>query len=229
MVDKFHITRRRLIGAGAATGLGLLLGACGLEDGGSAEAGTADPDAGWSGTLVDPPFTKPDVTFTDFNGKPFPFKEKTEGRLTMLFFGYTSCPDVCPVYLNTLASALDAIDSGPGSRPIVLFVGVDVARDTPKKMKEYLGQIDDSFIGLTAEEPVIAKAIAHLKLGQPVIHEPDKDGNYAVDHPAGIIVFSPDNLGHRIFPANVRQKDWVKDLPRLDEGIYRTDQDAEHS
>lgn len=227
MAETSHLTRRRLLGAGTLTGVGLLLGACGLQDGGSTDSANVDPDAGWSGTLVDPPFTKPDVTFTDHNGNPFPFKEKTEGRLTMLFFGYTSCPDVCPVYLNTLASALDSIESGPGSRPIVLFVGVDVARDTPKKMKEYLGQIDESFIGLTASEPVIAKAIAHLKLGQPVLHEPDSKGNYAVDHPAGIIVFSPDDLGHRIFPANVRQQQWVKDLPRLDQGVYRGDQGSE--
>lgn len=221
MVDAARLSRRRVLGAGVAAGAGLLLSACGLQDGGSKDASEVDPDAGWTGLLVSPPFEKPDVTFTDFNGKPYPLREKTAGRLTLLFFGYTSCPDVCPTYLNTLASALDTIGDGPGGRPIVLFVGVDVARDTPKRMKEYLGQIDRDFIGLTGPEPVIAKAIGDLKLGQPVIHEPDAKGNYVVDHPAAIIAFSPDGKGHRMFPANTRQEQWIKDLPRLDNGIYQ--------
>lgn len=222
MVDPsaLHITRRRLLGAGATAGLALALGACSLQKSSSVDSDTADPDADWGGTYLDPPFEKPDVTFTDFDGNPYPLRDKTEGRLTALFYGYTNCPDVCPIYLNTLASARAAIGSGPGSRPIVLFVGVDTERDTPERMKEYLGAIDETFIGLTGSPEVIEKSLADLSLGQPVIHEPETPGgSYSVDHPAAIVVFSPDDEGHRIYPANVRQETWVKDLPRLDQGI----------
>lgn len=227
MTDRLTISRRRLLGGGAATGLALALGACSLDKASSVDSSKVDPNAAWGGTYLDPPFEKPDVTFTDFDGNPYPFVEKTEGRLTALFFGYTSCPDVCPIYLNTLASARASIGTGPGSRPIVLFVGVDTERDTPERMKEYLGNIDETFIGLTADPEVIADATDSLKLGRPVIYEPETPGgSYRVDHPSTIIAYSPDNGGHRIYPADVRQAQWVKDLPRLDQGLVGSDEET---
>lgn len=220
MADHVHLTRRRLLGAGAATGLALALGACSLEKGASVDTGNADPNAGWGGQLLDPPMEKPDVTFTDVDGNPFPLREKTKGRLTMLFFGYTSCPDVCPIYLAAVASALTTIGSGPGSKPIVLFVGVDTERDTPEKMKRYLAEFDPSFLGLTADPKVIEGALTDLGLGQPVFGEPDEDGNYEVGHPSTVYVFSPQDDGaHRMYSSDTRQAQWVKDLPRLDKGL----------
>lgn len=217
-----HLSRRRFLTMGAAVSAGVALAGCSLSRGASSDTSAQDEETGnWSGTLLSPPLPKPDVTFTDFNGKPFPFRAATEGKLTLLFFGYTHCPDVCPVTLNTLAGAREGIGTGPGSSPQVLFVGVDVARDTPAVLKEYLGNIDDTFIGLTASEHVIAQAIRTVK-GAPVqIEEADADGEYAVGHPAQITVFTADDKGHRIYPAGVRQAEWVRDLPRLDEGRYR--------
>jgi protein SCO1/2 len=225
MVDPsaLHISRRRLLGAGAATGVALALGGCSLQKSSSVDSDTEDPNAAWGGTYLDPPFEKPDVTFTDIDGNPYPLREKTAGRLTALFFGYTSCPDVCPIYLNTLASARASIGSGPGSRPIVLFVGVDPARDEAK-MKDYLAGIDETFVGLLGTPETIEQAVGELSLGQPVLHEPETPGGpYLVDHPSTIVVFSPDDTAHRIYPADVRQEQWVKDLPRLDQGINGSD------
>lgn len=218
------LSRRRFLGAAAVTGAALavpgLLAACNVHKGGIVDQ-DVDPNASWGDSLLlEPPFEKPDVTFTDTDGEPFPLREKTEGKLTLLFFGYTHCPDVCPVYLSTVAGARERIGAGPGSRPMVLFVGVDRARDTPEYMKSYLRNIDPTFIGLTAEEDVINGALADLALPEPVFYEPDENGRYAVDHPARITVFSPDNLAHRMYPSDVRQQQWVKDLPRLDQGVY---------
>lgn len=218
------LSRRRFLTASVATGAALalpgLLSACNINKGATLEQ-DVDPNADWGDSLlIEPPFEKPDVTFTDTDGEPFPLREKTDGRLTLLFFGYTHCPDVCPVYLNTVAGARENLGSGPGSRPIVLFVGVDRERDTPEHMAKYLANIDTSFIGLTGSEETIAGAIDDLKLPQPVFYEPDEKGAYAVDHPARITVFSPDNMAHRMYPADVRQQQWVKDLPRLDRGYY---------
>ncbi len=219
-------TRRRVLRSVAGTGLALasggLVAACGLGRASTPDRTSADGgEGGWSGTLLDPPFEKPDVTFTDTDGQPFPFREATAGRLTLLFFGYTNCPDVCPVYLNTLARARDGIGTGPGSRPQVLFVGVDVARDTPEVMATYLGNIDPTFIGLTASEAVIAEAIKAVK-GAPVeLGVPDEDGSYLVGHPAQVTVYTSDNLGHRIYPYGVRQAAWARDLPLLDQGRWQ--------
>lgn len=216
--------RRRLLGLAAATGAAIavpgLLASCNMHKGGVVDQ-RVDPNADWGESLLlEPPFEKPDVTFTDTDGNAFPLREKTDGQLTLLFFGYTHCPDVCPVYLNTIASARERLGAGPGSQPTVLFVGVDLARDTPEHMKKYLANIDPTFIGLTADEDTITRALSELALPQPVFYEPDENGNYAVDHPARIAVFTPDNVAHRMYPSDVRSQQWVKDLPRLDQGIY---------
>lgn len=229
-LEQHQWSRRRVLGLGAAVSAGALLAGCSLSAGSSADH-SAEPDVkgDWAGSLLDPPFEKPDYTFTDFNGDPFPFREKTDGRLTVLFFGYTNCPDICPVFLNTIARAIEAIGSGPGSRPQVLFVGVDVKRDTLAVMKKYLGNIDPSFIGLSGSgatkaqiEAMIVNALSDLKEAAPVIGEPDDNGDYVVGHPAAAYVFSPDNQAHRRYrSADVRQQEWVRDLPRLDEGTFK--------
>lgn len=221
MTDLTNLTRRRLLGAGAATGVALVLGACSLEKGASVDTANADPNAGWGGESLAPPMEKPDVTFVDGDGNPYPLREKTAGRLTMMFFGFTSCPDVCPIYLAAVDSALTTIGSGPGSKPIVLFVGVDTERDTPPVMKEYARKFNPSFVGLTADPKVIEQALGDLGLGQPVFGEPDAEGNYEVGHPSTVFVFSPQDDGaHRYYPSDTRQQQWVKDLPRLDRGLF---------
>ena len=215
------LSRRRLLGFGAAAAAGVALSACGLDRASTPDKPT-DLSAGWGGTLLDPPlFTKPDVTLTDLDGKPFPFVESTAGKLTVLFFGYTNCPDVCPVYLQTMARARESIGAGPGSRPQVLFVGVDVARDTPAVLKAYLGKIDPTFIGLTGSEHDIATAITHMKMPPVQIGEAAPDGSYQVGHPSQVSVFTRDNKCHRIYPSNVRQQQWAQDLPRLDQGMWK--------
>ncbi len=221
-------TRRRVLGLGAAVTVGTALAGCSLSPGSTQDDDIADPDAGWAGAQLDPPFAKPDFTFQTVDGKPFPFREKTAGKLTILFYGYTSCPDVCPVTLNTLARAIEGIGTGPGSQPLVTFVGVDLARDTPANMKKYLGNIDPSFVGLLptgdtvkAQEAELVQSLAALHEAPPIIGTPDANGDYEVGHPAAVYVFSPDNKAHRRFPgAQVRQREWARDLPRLDQAPY---------
>ena len=70
-------------------------------------------------------------------------------------------------------------------------------------------------------EKVIAEAVRAVKGAPILIEEADENGAYAVGHPAQVTVYSPDNLGHRIYPSGVRQADWARDLPRLAQGEYR--------
>lgn len=149
------------------------------------------------------------------NGDPFPFREATKGKLTLLFLGYTNCPDQCPVWLNTVARARETIGSGPGSRPLVLFVGVDLKRDTPEVLKQYLGRIDPTFMGLTGERAQIDSLIESLHFAPLRIGKPDADGNYEVGHYSRSIAYSPDNKGHRLYSFDVTQAELVHDLPRL--------------
>jgi protein SCO1 len=212
-------SRRQVLGAGLAGAAALAVAGCGgLSN--SSTSQRVDPEAEFGGTLVDPPLEMPDVTLTTVDGEPFPLRERTEGKLTMLFFGFTNCPDVCPVYLNTLARARQSI-RGPGSRPTVLFVGIDVQRDTPEVLKTYLDRVDPTFIGLTGSERAIATANDSLTFAPIVIGEPDADGAYEVGHTSRAVAFTPDGHGRRLYDAFTRQQVFMKDLPRLAKGQYR--------
>ncbi len=214
--------RRRFLGLAAAAGATAALASCGLADNTAPDLrDQTDVEGGWGGQLIDPPYDKPDFTFTDMYGEPFPFVEKTAGKLAILFFGYTNCPDVCPIYLQTLSRALEAIGTGPGSDPMVLFVGVDTARDTPEQLQTYLGRINASFLGLTGTAELVDEAHQAMDLGPIDIGEPNDDGSYLVGHGAKVFPFQADDVAHRIYPYDVRQSVWIDDLPRLDAGEYR--------
>lgn len=210
-------TRRRFLGLMGGLSAGAVLSGCG-PDGASPRA---TPPEAWGGTLIEPPLEKPDVTLQTTDGQPFPFREATEGELTLLFFGFTNCPDVCPVWLNTVARAREEIGSGPGSDPQVLFVGVDVARDTPEVLDTYLARFDPSFVGLTGTDAAIAAANDALYFPSIVIGSPDAAGKYEVGHYGRAAAFSPDNTAHRLYGYDVRVDELVHDLPLLAQGTYQ--------
>lgn len=169
-------------------------------------------DLGLGGTHLAEPWERPDFTLTTTDGEPFSFADETAGRLTLLFFGYTSCPDVCPIHLATLAGALDQ----PGvPEPVVVFVGIDPARDTPEAVRSFLDRYDTDFIGLIGTEAELDAA--QRATGVPVaIAEPaDAAGQYLVGHAAQIVAYTPDDLAHVVYPFGVRRQDWVRDLPLL--------------
>lgn len=219
-------TRRRALGLGVgalAAGALVATGCSDMNQGASVDRSEtgATTRGDFGGDLFEPPLEKPDTVFTDLDGNPFDLREQSADQLSMLFFGYTNCPNECPIYLQTLASARVSIRSGPGSRPQVLFVGVDTERDTPEVMREYLANIDSTFIGLTASPEVIDDALGQLMLPGVAIGEPDENGNYEVGHTARSIVFTPDNLAHRMYGYDTRQTQWVRDLPLLAQGEWQ--------
>src|SRR5829696_8229321 len=86
-------------------GLGTLVAVTGPDD--PAPVAGQGTDDTWRGAVLDPARPRPAFTLTDTEGRPYDFAAETQGRLTLLFFGYTSCPDVCPVHMATLSAALD--------------------------------------------------------------------------------------------------------------------------
>jgi protein SCO1/2 len=213
-------SRRRFLAVAGLGGTAAALVGCGSGD--DSPSNSANPPASnWGGELVDPGLEKPDVTLATTDGKPFEFRAATEGKLTLLFFGFTNCPDQCPIWLNAVARAKEQIGSGPGSNPQVLFVGVDVARDTPEVLDEYLSRIDPSFIGLTGTESAIAAANRQLYFPPITIASPGANGDYEVGHYGRAAAFSPDNLAHRLYGFDVRPAELARDLPRLAKGTYK--------
>ena len=173
-----------------------------------------DDNLGFAGTVLGIPLDKPTVQFTDTSGAAYDVAAETAGKLTLMLFGYTSCPDVCPVHLNILASTLDRLD-GPAAKTKVIFVGVDTARDTPEVIRTFLDKRDRAFIGLTAAPPVLDEALKQLQLPSVIIDPARPDGSYVVEHPSQILAFTPDDKCHIVYPFGVREAAWTNDLPRL--------------
>ena len=178
-------------------------------------AGTGD----WSGIVVSPPIEKPDLVVTTGTGTQFDLRQATAGVPTLLFFGYTSCPDICPVQLGNLAAAMN--ETGVTTDEInVVFVSVDPARDTPQTVSDYVHHFDPGFIGVTGGAAAVEAAIAALDFPAPTFGEPDETGYYTVGHPAQVIAFGTDALAPLESPFGIRQSQWSKDLPRLAAGEH---------
>jgi protein SCO1 len=167
---------------------------------------------GLSGPQIAPPLPKPELVLTTTEGKTFDLRKETEGYVTLLFFGYTNCPDVCPVHMANIAAAMHKLGPEITSRIKVVFVTVDPVRDTPEVIRSWLDHFDKSFIGLRGDSASVASAFTQLRLGQ-TIHEPGADTTrYSIGHAALVLAFATDNLAHVVYPFGIRQSDWVKDL-----------------
>lgn len=166
----------------------------------------------WAGTLDQPAFHKPEFTLTDDTGHPYDFDQRTKGQLTLLYFGYTHCPDFCPITMATLAGALNDLQ---GKSVTVVFVTTDPARDTPAVIRKWLAQYDADFVGLTGTSAQLAAAQKAAGVSVAQAEAPDKDGNYQVGHAASVLAYTPDGLQHLSYPYGTTQADWVHDIPRI--------------
>src|SRR5690606_6552059 len=168
-------------------------------------ATAAEDGAAWHGAVLAEPQPRPDFTLTDTEGRPYDFAAETGGRLTLLFFGYTSCPDVCPIHMATLSAALEQ----PGMPdPIVVFVTTDPARDTPERLRSWLDNFGTEFVGLTGTPEEIAAAEDAAGVARSLVAPTDGTtgadaDEYEVGHAAQIIAYTPDDLTHVQYPFGV--------------------------
>jgi protein SCO1/2 len=174
--------------------------------------------ATYSGMMLTPPRGKPDFTFTSTTGAPYEFRKETDGHLTLLFFGYTYCPDVCPMHMANIAAVLKKLDYADRQRVRVVFVTTDPDRDTPPRLRSWLDQIDSSFVGVGGPPQQLAALQQALGLA-PAKPEPAPAGgpssSYGVSHAAVVLAFTPDDSLRVLYPFGVRQQDWAKDIPQL--------------
>ncbi len=166
------------------------------------------------GVVVESPGEKPDFVLTDTEGKSFDFAEETAGKLTLLYFGYLNCPDICPVHLAQIAESFDQLPE-IGRSASVVFVTVDPQRDSPTAIREYLDRFDTRFVGLTGS--VADVAFAQKAAGLPLAQKIGEGEDYTVDHAGQVLAFAPDGLGYSMYPFGTRQSEWVNDLQVLAE------------
>src|SRR5690606_5395280 len=105
-------------------------------------------ETGLYGHALDSAIAIPSVTLESLDGQPVDLAEAAQGKLSLLFFGYTHCPDVCPVHMTNIAAVLHAFSWARRDSIRVVFVTTDPERDTPERLRTWLASIDSTFVGL---------------------------------------------------------------------------------
>ena len=144
-----------------------------------------------SGTILAPARPLADFSLIDNQGRGFG-AANLRGHWSLMFFGYTNCPDYCPTTLTILAALEKQLRAAKTvAPPQVIFVSVDAKRDTPAQLNQFVPNFDPGFIGLTAADQPSIEALAK-QWGVAVKIQYAADGNYIVDHSAAIFVVDPD-------------------------------------
>ena len=208
--------RRRATLCALVVSAGLVLAGCGSDpaaseaghDHSSAPASVEGPVDTYAGLDLAEPYRRPTFTLTDSRGGAYDFRAATDGRPTLLFFGYTRCPDVCPTTMADIAVALRGLDAKVAKQVQVVFVTTDPAHDTPAVLAEYLGRFDADlpvrFVGLTGSQKLIDQA--QLSAGVPLAEE---DGRL---HSSLLLLYGADDEAHVAFDAGNTARDIASDL-----------------
>ncbi|HUP92891.1 MAG TPA: SCO family protein [Solimonas sp.] len=139
-----------------------------------------------SGTLLQAPRALPEFALLDHDGAPFTHRQ-LEGRWSLVFAGFTRCPDVCPTTLALLKQVNARL---PGGGAHVVFLSVDPERDTPAALKTYTTYFDPSFTGVTAREPQLGEFARALGLAYAKVPGTTPD-TYDMDHSAALVLIDP--------------------------------------
>src|SRR3954453_16928054 len=147
----------------------------------------------YRGGLVTPPLPKPRFVLTDTSGAPFDFWNRTMGSVTLLFFGYTYCPDQCPMHMTNIGWALKKVPAGIADQIKLVFITTDPGRDTLLVLRRWLDNFDRNFVGLTGTEAAVTAV--EMGAGVPLARKTEpRNGNYSVAHANFVVAYTKDNL-----------------------------------
>lgn len=191
----------------------LLLSACSSADTDPLGA-VATADGAFQGTELDPAQPRPTFTLTDTSGKPYDFAKQTRGRTTLLFFGFTHCPDICPTTLADASQSLRSVDAAVRDQVTLVFVTTDPTRDTGPVIASYLRNFDDGltpFVGLTGTVAQVEAAQAAARV--PVAED---DGQ---THSTELLLYGPDDYARVAYLAGGSPAELAHDLPLVAKGV----------
>ena len=201
---------RRLAAVVAA--VGLMAAACSSGAAAPQPSELYDKPTGglYQGFGLVPPQPRPSFTLTDTSGKSYAFGRVTAGKPTLLYFGYTHCPDVCPTTMADIGQALRTVPSDVQRRTQVVFVTTDVKRDTGPVMAAWLAHFDtdlpNRFVGLTGTQAQIdaAQAAAHVQLAE----------DEGQQHSAEVLLYGSDDYARVQYLQSTNEADQMgHDLP----------------
>ncbi|MDC0768406.1 SCO family protein [Streptomyces sp. HD] len=198
----------------------LTLSACGNGDDSAQPVTVVSEEAGSdkAAIVLDKPFEKPDLVLSDTNGKKYDLRKETQGKPTLIYFGYTNCPDVCPLTMNNLAVAKKQLSKAEQDELRVVFVTTDPERDTAPALGKWLKGIDPQVVGLTGAFDTIQAGARTLGISIEPPHK-DKNGKMVSTHGTQVVAFSPKtDKGYVLYTEDAEVADYTKDLPKLIKG-----------
>jgi protein SCO1/2 len=172
--------------------------------------------AAWIGVLLTPrvtlaeddldkivlprPVQVPEFTLTDYYRKPFT-QNRLKGKWSFVFFGYTHCPDVCPVTLTEMDKIIDVLPPkpGPDNNYQYVFISVDPKRDTPAVLNDYVHYFNDNIIGATGSDQELKKLTKAVKIRYS--RGEGTDTEYTVNHSSAMLLFDPEGRYYARFRA----------------------------
>jgi protein SCO1/2 len=166
-----------------------------------------------SATLLSPPRPLPPLALVDQDNRPFD-TSRLRGGWTLLFFGFTSCPDACPLTMTALAQTNKLLADLPAERrPRVVMISVDPERDTPERLAGYVRAFDPTFVGATGTKPAIDELAQ--RIGVLVATRPIDGGSYTVDHTTSVFLVDPDGALRALFSAPLTPKLIAEEYRRI--------------
>ena len=222
--------RRRRVGTVLALSATLSLAACG---GGGTSDGTANgvvadvrvlDDDGLHGAVLTEPYTLGAATLTDTEGERFDVRKELDAPLTLVFFGYSKCPDICQTVMADLASTMARLDDAQAEQVATWFVTTDPARDDPTTLRAYLDRFNPSFEGLTGPLPDIVELAGTVHV--PVEKGPRlPSGGYEVTHGTPVLGVTPDGTVPVLWTEGTSAAKLAEDIDTiLTDGIPTTDE-----
>lgn len=212
--------RKKTFAAVLVATAALSLTACGSSDNSSSPVAEVSVETGpeKAATVLDKPFEKPDLVLTDTQGKSYDLREATKGQPTLIYFGYTNCPDICPLTMNNIAVAKKQLPKAEQDKLRIVFVTTDPERDTPSELGKWLKGIDPAVVGLTGSFSTIQGSARQLGIS---LEPPTKDkaGKVTSMHGTQVVAFSPKtDAGYVLYGEDATVDDYTKDLPKLIKG-----------
>lgn len=135
--------------------------------------------------------TVADFELQDVNGKPVT-QTILDDKWSLMFFGYTRCPDVCPITLQVLKNVITQLEEQGKDAPQIIFVSVDPVRDTSEVMKKYIAFFDERFVGITGDMNKVHKMTSALGIVASFTVDQDDPEEYVVDHSASLLLVDPE-------------------------------------
>ena len=151
-------------------------------------------------------------SLVDHQGRPVT-EQTYRGKWLLMFFGYTSCPDICPTTLYDIALTLKALDDDAG-RVQALFVSVDPERDTVDVLARYIPSFGPSIVGLTGETEKVKQAARAFRVHYEKVASPGNSVGYSVDHQSYLYLIRPDGEFETVFPHGMTVDRMVKAIRR---------------